>query len=527
MATIDLGKISFTQKGTWTSGTSYTAKDVVQHTDNNETSSYVAIASSTGQAPSTNGTVNSSNWALFAKGVTVATNYQTVAWASGTTYTKGQIVQYTDSGVVSTYLCIANSSQGNAPSTSGTTHADWSYLAKGTAAAGISWQSVVTGATLTAVAGRAYPINTTSNACTVTLPAGSAGDRVVLSDYVGTWQTNNLTISANGTEKIKGVASQSFTCSQKNGSVELVYLDATQGWTPVATNNTTDIKQPTFEWLVVAGGGGASYDNGGGGGAGGMRYGEIPVPASATTYTVVIGGGGTAGNSGQSQTAGGDSTLNGTGVSVTSKGGGTSGSGGSAGSSGGSGGGTSQNGGAGGSAIAITQQSYETSTKQGNNGGAGSNGSGGGAGGGGAGGVGKSISVASGQASVGHGGEALALSITGQSVYYAGGGGGGANQSSESYFGLGGNTSTTSQKGGGANGAGGAGTGSNGTANTGGGGGGGGQAGDGGGGGSGVAIFKIKSTDYGSSTGSPTVDTSSVSGFTILTFNGGGTFTTA
>ena len=34
----------------------------------------------------------------------------------------------------------------------------------------IAWQSVVTAATLTAVAGRGYPINTTSNACTVTLP---------------------------------------------------------------------------------------------------------------------------------------------------------------------------------------------------------------------------------------------------------------------------------------------------------------------------------------------------------------------
>ena len=91
MATIDLGKIAFTQKGTWASGTAYTAKDVVQYTDGNDTSSYVAIASSTGQAPSTNGTVNTSNWAIFAKGSTVASNYQSSAWASGTTYTKGDI----------------------------------------------------------------------------------------------------------------------------------------------------------------------------------------------------------------------------------------------------------------------------------------------------------------------------------------------------------------------------------------------------------------------------------------------------
>ena len=35
-------------------------------------------------------------------------------------------------------------------------------------AAGISWQAVTTGSTLTAVAGNGYPINTTSNTCTIT-----------------------------------------------------------------------------------------------------------------------------------------------------------------------------------------------------------------------------------------------------------------------------------------------------------------------------------------------------------------------
>ena len=106
MATIDLGKIAFTQKGTWASGTAYVAKDVVQYTDGNDTSSYVAIASSTGQAPSTNGTLNSSNWALFAKGASIGSTYL-ATYAAGTTYKKGDIVQYTDSGVISTFLYIS------------------------------------------------------------------------------------------------------------------------------------------------------------------------------------------------------------------------------------------------------------------------------------------------------------------------------------------------------------------------------------------------------------------------------------
>ena len=40
-------------------------------------------------------------------------------------------------------------------------------------AAGISWQAVETGSTMTAVAGEGYWVNTTSNACTITLPSFS------------------------------------------------------------------------------------------------------------------------------------------------------------------------------------------------------------------------------------------------------------------------------------------------------------------------------------------------------------------
>ena len=52
-------------------------------------------------------------------------------WASGTTYTADDIVQYTDSAVTSTYICVVSSSQGHTPSSSGTTHASWDFLAKG------------------------------------------------------------------------------------------------------------------------------------------------------------------------------------------------------------------------------------------------------------------------------------------------------------------------------------------------------------------------------------------------------------
>ena len=66
-------------------------------------------------------------------------------------------------------------------------------------AGGLSWQSVVTGSTMTAVAGNAYPINTTSNACTITLPgSASTGDEIIFTDYARTWGTNSITIDSNG-----------------------------------------------------------------------------------------------------------------------------------------------------------------------------------------------------------------------------------------------------------------------------------------------------------------------------------------
>ena len=66
-------------------------------------------------------------------------------------------------------------------------------------AGGISWQSVVTASTLTAVAGNGYPIDTTSNTCTITLPASaSAGDEIIFKDYARNWGTNKIIIDSNG-----------------------------------------------------------------------------------------------------------------------------------------------------------------------------------------------------------------------------------------------------------------------------------------------------------------------------------------
>ena len=70
MATIDLGKLGFVNKGTYSSSTSYEKNDLVQYTDSGILSTYLYInaAAATGQTPSSSGTVNGTYWAYYAKG---------------------------------------------------------------------------------------------------------------------------------------------------------------------------------------------------------------------------------------------------------------------------------------------------------------------------------------------------------------------------------------------------------------------------------------------------------------------------
>ena len=181
----------------------------------------------------------------------------------------------------------------------------------------------------------------------------------------------------------------------------------------------TDMAQ-TVDWLVVAGGGsGGAPDYSGGGGAGGLRtsYGsasggggsvEADASLSAATYTVVVGDGGTAVASGTNNAAGQghDSSFIGTGVSITSLGGGRSNYN-QDGSAGGSGGGGGREGGAGnGDGGAGT-------ANQGYAGGSSCVGSvyGGGSGGGGAGSVGENAPTNNSRA--GHGGAGLTIGIRG------------------------------------------------------------------------------------------------------------------
>jgi hypothetical protein len=388
---------------------------------------------------------------------------------------------------------------------------------------GVVWTSNIVTSAFTASVNVGYFVNTSAAAITVTLPASASnGDQLVFVDYNRKFGTNALTLNQNSL-KFQGYTTPNPVYNTAGQTVQLVYADSTQGWIPISDDDVTNEVPQTYsvDFLVVAGGGGGGT-LGGGGGAGGYRTSTQTVNAG-TVITVTVGDGG-AGSTGaldsanRSGSVGSNSLISGSGLTtITSAGGGFGGGWQITGGNGGSGGGTgSESGSAGGSG-----NTPNTSPSQGNNGGLGlayASGSPnyGASGGGGASAVGGNATTTAG----GNGGAGTASSITGSSVTRAGGGGGGTNN---------GGTAGSGGSGGGGAGTTNNSTATSATANTGSGGGGGGYVGVpgglGGAGGKGVVILSMPDANYtGTTTGSPTVATG-VSGKTVLTFNGSGSYT--
>jgi len=363
----------------------------------------------------------------------------------------------------------------------------------------LAWQSVQTG-NFTAVAGNAYPVNTTSGAVTVTLPASpTAGQQIIITDYASTFSTNKCTVNPNGNKINAATGNVSLTSSSE--SIALVYIDATRGWIPYLGFLSSPLTY-SVSYLVVAGGGGSANLSGGGGAGGALA--NTTLLTSGTTYSITVGAGGTGSSSIVAGTSGSNSVLGSIATAIGGGGGGlfnVTGSGGSGGSGGGGAGGVG----------AGTSTGGAGTTGQGNAGGVGlfNNGDAPSGGGGGASAVGGS---ASGTAA-GAGGAGTASSITGSSVTYAGGGGGCGRPGGSGGSGGGGAGGSVS----------GTQTGTAGTVNTGGGAGAGWNA-AGAAGGSGVVILSVPTANYtGTTTGSPTVTTSGSN--TIIKFTASGSYT--
>jgi len=404
----------------------------------------------------------------------------------------------------------------------------------------VDWQTGdIKTATFTAANGEGYFANTSGGAFTMNLPAGTAGNIVSVVDYTNSFQTNNLTIAANGSQKIGGIAAP-IALSTEGQSVTFVYVDDTEGWKNVqdSTSNVTgnpnliasggtvttcgNYKIHTFtgpgtfcvssvsqtaadnivSYLVVAAGGGSpgvqiGGNAVGGSGAGGFREykgpadcytasplngnpGGTAVTVTAQGYPITVGAAGAAGPASSPYRGGpGSNSIFST---IVSTGGGAAGHddqrlGDTGGSGGGAGGGTCSSG------CRASGNTPPVSPPQGNPGGSSPNGppDTGSGGGGGATAAGSDSSGAA-----GNGGAGATTSISASPTAYAGGGGGGAGNPQ--------NTAGTGGTGGG--GAGGTQnqSGTAGTANTGGGAGGGGLQDNNAGqaGGSGIVIIRYK-----------------------------------
>jgi hypothetical protein len=100
--------------------------------------------------------------------------------------------------------------------------------------AGLDWQTIVTGSTLTAVAGNAYWIDTTSNTCTITLPSSASnGDQIIFVDYARNWGSNKIIIDSNGLNYQGNPDTFTVEYSTSGQTLNIVYSGATQGWIPI------------------------------------------------------------------------------------------------------------------------------------------------------------------------------------------------------------------------------------------------------------------------------------------------------
>ena len=130
------------------------------------------------------------------------------------------------------------------------------------AAGGLSWQPVVTASTTTVEAAKGYFINTTDNACTITLPSSAtAGDQIILVDYARTWGTNAITIDSNGLNFQGSDDTYIVDYDTSGQALNLVYSGATVGWTPssdiVNVDEAVIVAAVTQKAIIFSG-----YDNG-------------------------------------------------------------------------------------------------------------------------------------------------------------------------------------------------------------------------------------------------------------------------
>jgi len=352
----------------------------------------------------------------------------------------------------------------------------------------VDWNTTPkTTGTFTAVSGDGFFLNTSGGVITANLPAGVAGAIVSFADYAGTWQTNAVTVTPNGTDKI-GALNQNATLNVEGQSVTFVFVDSTQGWintmdstsnvrgnipfpqatvsgsgnTLVTAPDCANAKIATFtgpgtfcvssvggcaannvvSYVVVAGGGGGGSWGGGGAGAGGYREVKSPttpytaspldgystpanrITLTASSFPITVGAGGTAPPSYPTRACGSNGS-NSIFSTITAAGGGRGGNENNPAQPNTNGAPGGSGGGSGNGGSGGVGNTPPTTPAQGFSGGAGNTGAGAGYFGGGGGGASAVGGTAGPPNDGGPGGAGVTSSISSSPVARAGGGGGG------------------------------------------------------------------------------------------------------
>jgi hypothetical protein len=186
----------------------------------------------------------------------------------------------------------------------------------------VDWQtgSIKTG-TFTAASGEGYFADTSSSAFTMNLPAGTAGAIVAVADYTRTFNSNNLTISPNGSQKIGGIA-QDLILDVNGQALTLIYVDDTEGWINVQNAEDTETGIPQF----ITATGGSITESGDFRihtftGPGTFAISHIaPSPSgnpNAMDYNVVAGGGGKSGGGSNGSDGGSPGGPGGAGLAIS------------------------------------------------------------------------------------------------------------------------------------------------------------------------------------------------------------------
>ena len=92
MATVNLGRVKPVNKGTWSSATTYAIDDFVQYTDTGVLSTYIAVAASSNETPSTSGTENGTYWKYMSKGTSLAVGNNKIVVSDGSGNLTGQSI---------------------------------------------------------------------------------------------------------------------------------------------------------------------------------------------------------------------------------------------------------------------------------------------------------------------------------------------------------------------------------------------------------------------------------------------------